>query len=290
MRYLNGVEGRLLAVGMLMLLLVGAAPARGTDAKPESSGVVALAYDSQSETLLKAHARALYRSADGGQTWQKIMLPPMEDGQIASLAASPAGMGVIYVAGSGLGVLRTEDGGTNWISRSKGLPSGDVVAIAAHATQADTVYAVVKDQGVYRSQDAGKTWRLMESRVQDGLRQLIHSDMPGSMESGWLFAATAKGVRRVMDCFCLWQDAGSLQSEAYSVAYDPREPKHLYVATEKGLFRSTDGGENWNQITTLRSKVTSLAFARSGTLYAVDETGALFRSADQGSTWREVNA
>jgi photosystem II stability/assembly factor-like uncharacterized protein len=262
MGYLGGIVGRLIAAVTLSLLVVGAAPVQGTEAKPEDGSVIALAYDSQSETLLKAHTRALYRSADGGGSWQKIVIAPMEDGQIYSLAASPARKDV----------------------------NRDVIAIAAHSTQADTVYVVVKDQGVYRSQDAGKTWRLMEGRVQDGLRQLIHSDMPGSMESGWLFAAAAKGVRRAMDCFCLWQDAGNLQSEAYSVAYDPREPKHLYAATEKGLLRSMDGGENWTQIATLRSKVISLAFTRSGTLYAVDETGALYRSVDQGGTWREVNA
>jgi len=131
---------------------------------------------------------------------------------------------------------------------------------------------------------------LMDRGTQGGIRQLIHSDLAGSMQTGWLFAATPKGIRRVMDCFCLWQDAGELGSEAFSVTYDPRQPEHIYAATEKGLFRSTDGGENWVQTTSPGSKVVAVASARSGILFAANEDGTLFRSADDGSTWNQVHA
>src|SRR5260370_2686011 len=131
---------------------------------------------------------------------------------------------------------------------------------------------------------------MMDRGRRDGVVQLTHSDMAGSMQSGWLCAATCIGVRRIMDCFCLWQDAGGLANEVRGVTYDPKQPEHIYAATEKGLFRSTDGGENWIQTTSLGSKVVALAFARTGTLYAVNDDGILFRSEDQGGTWNQVNA
>lgn len=282
----RGVGAAVLAIA----LLFGAGASARAGAIAQDGGVVSLAYDSRAQTLFKAHARGLYQSSNGGRSWQKIEISALEDGRIASVAVSPATKGVMYIAGPGTGVLRTEDAGHSWIERNEGLPSRDVIAIAAHATQPDTVYVVVHDQGVYRSQDAGKSWRLMERGSQGGIRQLLHSDMPGSMQTGWLFAATPKGIRRNMDCFCLWQDAGKLKSEAYSVTYDPGHPDHLYAATEKGLFRSSDGGENWVQMTSPGSKAVALAFARTGTLYAVNDEGILFRSEDNGGTWNQVNA
>jgi photosystem II stability/assembly factor-like uncharacterized protein len=290
MRRFEDLARGLSATALVIALLFGVGIPGRAAANEQDGGVVTLAYDSGTQTLFKAYARGLYQSSNGGQSWQKIEISALEDGRIASVAVSPTTKGVMYIAGPGTDVLRTEDGGHSWIERNEGLPSRDVIAVAAHATQPDTVYVVVHDQGVYRSQDAGRSWRLMERGSQGGIRQLIHSDMPGSMQTGWLFAATPKGIRRNMDCFCLWQDAGKLESEAYSVTYDPGRPEHIYAATERGLFRSTDGGENWVQTTYPGSKVVALAFARTGTLYAVNDEGILFRSEDNGGTWNQVNA
>lgn len=269
------------AAALLIALLFGTGAARAAADEPTGQGVVALAYDSATDILLKAYPHALYRSDDDGKSWRKIAIPALERGDIASVAASPAVKGVMYVTGPGLGVLRTANGGKTWVERGQALPKHTVIAIAAHTTQPGTVYAVVQDSGAYRSQDGGKTWRLMDRSVKAGVRQLIHSNMAGSMQTGWLFAATPKGVRRVMDCFCLWQDAGKLGTPARSIAYDPRQPAHLFVATEKGLFRSTDGGENWVRMNSPGAKIAALAFSPSGILFAISEDGSLFRSISQ---------
>ena len=278
MTWLNGFARGLGAVALSIALVVGAGTMRTAGANQPDGRIVALAYDPGTDTLVKAYAGALYRSGDGGQSWRKIALAPLEDGRIASITASPASKGAIYVAGPAVGVLRTDDGGKIWVERNEGLPNHNVIAVAAHTTQPETVYVVVSNNGV------------MDRGTQGGIRQLIHSDLAGSMQTGWLFAATPKGIRRVMDCFCLWQDAGELGSEAFSVTYDPRQAEHIYAATEKGLFRSTDGGENWVQTTSPGSKVVAVAFARSGILFAANEDGTLFRSADDGSTWNQVHA
>jgi len=283
-------RGGIGAVLMLAIPLLGAGEIRAAGAYQQDDRIVALAYDSGTDTLLKAYPRAVSRSSDRGQSWKSIALPSSENGRIAGMATSPAGKGVIYVVGQGLGVLQSEDGGNSWIARNDGLPSRDVTAVAAHTTLPETVYIVVQGHGVYRSQDGGKSWRLMDRSSQEGIRQLIHSNMAGSMQTGWLFAATSKGIRRSMDCFCLWQDAGKLESEAYSVTYDPARPEHIYAATEKGIFRSAGGGENWVEATSPGPKLAALAFAWPGVLYAAGEDGTLFRSTDQGDTWNPVNA
>ncbi len=290
MKRSDGVARALGAATLTIALLLGAGAIRTAGANRQDAAVVALAYDRGTDTLLKAYARTLYRSGDGGQSWNSIAIPSSENGQIAAVAASPAGKGVTYVVGTGLGVLRSEDGGKSWIARNEGLPSRDVIAVAAHTTQPETAYVVISGHGVYRSQDAGRSWRLMEPGSQGGIQQLVHSDMAGSMQTGWLFAATSKGIRRTMDCFCLWQDAGTLGTEAHAVTYDPGHPDHFYTVTDKGLFRSNDGGESWIQTTSPNSNVVALAFAPSNILYAIDGKGVLFRSADDGGSWIQVDA
>jgi photosystem II stability/assembly factor-like uncharacterized protein len=275
---------------MVALLFITHPSSAAENRNARYGSVVALAYAPGTHMLVKAYSRALYRSPDGGQSWEKINVPGLIEGQISSVTASSAAKNVMYVAGPGLGLLRTGDGGKTWVDRSHGLPSRHVIAVAAHTTQPDTVYAVVKDQGVYRSQDAGQSWRLMDRTAQPGLRQLIHSNMPGSMRTGWLFAATAKGVRRIMDCFCLWQTAGRLDSQAYAVTYEPKQPKHLYAATAKGLFRSADGGQNWVAITSPNSNIVALAYTPAGVLFAIAADGTLYESANEGNTWKQPHA
>jgi photosystem II stability/assembly factor-like uncharacterized protein len=276
-----------LALAVNLVAAHGVACAR--EDRPRGA-VVALTYEAGTGTLLKAHARALYRSSDGGQSWSAIPLPSsVKDGIIAAVGSAAENQRVLYVAGPGLGVLRSEDNGDSWVARNDGLPSRDVVAFATHAEQPETLYAFIPDGGIYRSQDAGKSWRLMD-RGPEGTRQLVHSDMEGSMETGWLYAPTAHGVRVSMDCFCLWRDAGELAGQIYSVVYDPRQPEHVYAAAEQGFFRSTNGGQEWEQATSPGPAVMALTLTPSGVLYAATGDDALFRSVDRADTWERIGA
>src|SRR3546814_7687084 len=90
----------------------------------------------------------------------------------------------------------------SWSHVDRGLPSRDVIAFAAHSAVPDTVYAVVAEQGIYRSEDGGAGWRMMDKGPEAEIQRIIHSNLEGSMQSGWLFAATDRGVYRSMDCFC----------------------------------------------------------------------------------------
>lgn len=279
----------LVAASMLTAAMTGGsalAQSRGG----ASAHAVALAYDSGSGELLKADAHGIYRSGNGGKSWVLVPGPPAPAGRIDAIAAPAKSKTALYVAGPGMGVWRTADDGAHWSERDKGLPSREVTAFAAHATLPNTLYAYVPQRGIYRSENAGRAWRLMDSGPKEGIRQLIHTNMPGSMQTGWLFAATSRGVRRIMDCFCLWQNAGHFASGAYRVAYNPKQPKHVFVATKRALFRSTDGGETWSKTASPRSELAGLAFTNSGVLFAIAPDGALFRSSNEGRSWEKVRA
>lgn len=291
MRDTNGFIRNLGGAAFAILLLLSGGATWAAAGVSTQEGIVGLTYVASTNTLLKASHHALYASGDEGMSWRQIAVPVPKDSQIVSLAASPtAKNGVMYVAGPGVGVLRSEDAGKSWVDRNEGLPTHDVIAIAAHTTEPDTVYAIVQNSGVYRSQDGGKNWRLMDRPLKTGVHQLIHSNMAGSMQTGWLFAATDKGVRRAMDCFCLWQDAGKLGTSARSIAYDPQRPEHILVAADQAIFRSTDGGESWTEVKSPAAHIAALAFAPGSALFATTAEGRLFRSVDAGQTWNQVNA
>ncbi len=254
------------------------------------NSIVSLWIDKQTGTLLKATPKTLYRSNDEGRTWGRVMLPTAAvKGNIAAVTVATGDKKTMYVAGSRFGVLRSSDGGQSWKAVNKGLPSRKVVALTTHSTQPDTVYAYVSGKGNFRSQDAGVQWRLMDRGPRDRIAGFVHSNMPGSMESGWLFAATPNGVSRSMDCFCGWHKAGELAGGSRAVSYDPDQPQRVYAAGKDGLFVSVDGGEHWAGVKSPISAITALAAGPGGALYAAGD-GQLFRSRDRGVTWESLDA
>lgn len=277
---------RILVLTIFIPVLVIPAHAEQGDAR--KSHVVSLATTAEG-ALLKATKKALFRSIDEGKTWMPIKLPTTVSTQeITAVSAAAKNKNVWYLAGLKFGVLRTKDGGINWVKRNTDRPIGNVIAIAAHADLTDTVYVYVEGKGFYRSQDAGAHWRLMDKGPRDKVSQFTHTNMPGSMQTGWLFAATNKGVARSMDCFCGWQNAGALSSRILAISYNPLDPSHVYALTEKDMLVSLNGGEHWAHVKLPHAGLTTLHAAAKGWLYVVG-AHSLFRSHDEGITWESIN-
>ncbi len=278
------------------LVLVGAVLASGMMAGPGAVAAAgdnasALAFDGASGAVVRVDGHALVRSLDGGRHRTELALPADARGRsIAAVAVAAGEKGVLYAAITDVGVLRSDDGGRGWSTRNAGLPALNVTALAAHADQAATVYAHVAGHGIFRSEDGGLHWKLMDAGPREPIVGLIHSNMPGSMQSGCLFAATGKGGQRAMDCFCGWRDAGGLDRPVRALAYDPREPRRVWAATDDGLYLSTDGGEGWSRAKGPAEKLDALLTTPAGELFAVANGGALYRSADGARTWERPDA
>lgn len=253
--------------------------------------VVALAASSSDATLYKATARAVFRSGDAGRTWKDLGLKLPPAGRLRSISLSAAKPAALYASGPGIGVLRVSvEGGQALHLRGHGLPH-DVTAVAAHATQAATVYAYAPARGIYRSDDGGGEWRLMDGGPRGGVTRFVHSNMAGSMQTGWLLAAGPLGVRLSMDCFCGWRTAGDLAGAARAVAYDPARPTRIAAAIGDGVFESSDGGQSWTRLQPLAVGAVgafgALAFMGDGTLQAA--AGAhLYRRTTSG--WETLDA
>ena len=260
-------------------------------AQTPRGGIVGLAFERTSGSLIRVNADAGYRSADDGRHWTRLELPPVAaPRRITAIAVASDARGSLYVAGSGIGVVRSDDGGRHWSHRNQGLPSKDVAALAAHADRPATVYAYIAGKGIYRSEDGGRRWRLMDAGPRGGITRFVHSNMPGSMQSGWLFAAAPHGVQRSMDCFCGWRDAGGLGQAVRAVAYDPRRPSHVYAASNSALFVSTDGGEKWSPSAAPATTIEAIVIAPTGAVFAAEVDGAMFRRSDGGTAWERIDA
>jgi len=138
-----------------------------------------------------------------GSHWAPVELPPASAPRtITAIAVSAGGNGALYVAGPGIGVLRSDDGGRNWSARKEGLPGTDVAAFATHADRPEYHLCLRERNGIYRSEDGGQHWRLMDAGPRGGITRFVHSNMPGSMQSGWLFVAGRKACDARWTVFC----------------------------------------------------------------------------------------
>ena len=161
------------------------------------------------------------------QNTTEIPLPPSDSGaQPRSMAKG--GDESLYLAGPGLGIWRYDNASKRLQSLNDTLPDLGITAIAAHATQPETLYAYLGEGGMFRSRDGGGEWVKVDGGPREPVQAFLHSDMPGSMESGWLFAGTTRGVARSMDCFCFWGDAGELRGAVTAIDYDPSAPENVH--------------------------------------------------------------
>jgi photosystem II stability/assembly factor-like uncharacterized protein len=169
--------------------------------------------------------RGVFRTRDGGATWQKVLFKSNDVGAI-DLAFDPGDPQTIYASlwntrrppwsiyppsyGPGSGLYKSTDGGSNWQQLASGLPTDGVgrIGIAIAPANRSRVFAIVdaKAGGLYRSDDAGATWRLASSDSRIWGR-------------GWYFG---------------------------KVAVDPKNPDLVYVSNT-GVYRSRDGGRTFGE-------------------------------------------
>ncbi len=202
------------ATGVLMLSIflgVGVTYARGVRPPSAAQSIPApdtavprsLAMDPRDGSLIKATSRGLFRSVDGGRRWKPLLVPsPLAQFGIGQVVVKPETPTLIYAAGVNTGVILSEDGGSTWRRITNGLPSLEVEALAIHAFRRETLFASIRGRGVYRTENGGQQWQRMDGGpAGKPVIALSHSPLPGSMNTGWLYAGTVDGPYLSMDCF-----------------------------------------------------------------------------------------
>jgi hypothetical protein len=157
---------------------------------------------------VKTTGAGLFRSGDGGESWELVSPSSSVGLQISGISHSGGVPGVLHVAGSS-GVRRSTDGGTSWSSRITGI--GTSLWAGPGATQ---LYAGMRSDGVYRSIDGGVNWTKCTST---------------SFPTSGTFTVVTVGACRASPNTVFAAFVGA------SASYVTR------------LYRSTDGGVNWTR-------------------------------------------
>jgi photosystem II stability/assembly factor-like uncharacterized protein len=260
---------------------------------------------------------------------------PPRGGRVVAVAGNPKDRGIFYFGACAGGVWKTVDGGVYWRCISDGFfGSAAIGALAVSGSDPDVLYAgtgeteirldVSYGDGVYKSTDAGRTWShlgLRETRFIGRIQ--IHPRDPDLVyvaALGDAFGANEKrGVFRSRDGGKTWSKVlyRNADSGAVDLSMDPHNPRMLFAAfwqarrnfwnissggPGSGLFRSTDGGETWAEISRnpglpmgpLGKLGVAVSPARSGRVWALVETEAektgLYRSEDYGNSWAMVSS
>ncbi len=198
------------AVGIgLMTLVTGSqgwvtAQEHGAKGSGRFEHVHALAIDGDGRSLLLGAHTGLFRSEDGGRSWQAVTLSAQHAHlDVMAIAPDPKDPSVIYVGTHEVGALKSTDGGATWTEINTGLAGLDVHGLAIDPTAAGKLHAAVREKGEgrYRTTDGGAKW----IRVDDGpggeVKVLASVNIPTGMGGIWLYAGTAEGLQRDPDCF-----------------------------------------------------------------------------------------
>jgi len=271
--------------------------------------------------------------ADSLKVLQWRQIGPFRGGRSTAVTGVASQPMVFYFGGTGGGVWKTSDGGINWepISDGSVFGTGSVGAIGLSDSDPNTIYVgmgespirgnVSHGDGVYKSTDGGKTWKhigLEDTRQISRVR--VHpknADIVYVAAQGHVWSANEqRGVFRSKDGGKTWQKVlyRSDKAGACDLIIDPTNPNVLYAGLWEvyrkpwtlesgglgsGIFKSTDGGDTWTEITrnpglprgTIGIVGITVSPANPDRLWAIleAEDGGVFRSDNGGKTWTKTN-
>jgi len=211
--------------------------------------------------------RGVFRTRDGGQTWEKILYRNNKTGAI-DLIMDPSNPRILYAAlwefyrtpyslssgGPGSGLFKSTDGGDTWIeiSRNKGLPKGVLgkIGVTVSPANPERVWAIIEaeDGGVFRSDDGGQTWiRVNEDRQ---LRQRawyytrIYAD-PKDADTVYVLNVS---FHKSIDGGRTYSPISVPHGDCHDLWIDPQNPKRMILGNDGGACVSINGGLSWTSL------------------------------------------
>jgi photosystem II stability/assembly factor-like uncharacterized protein len=208
--------------------------------------------------------RGVFRTSDGGKTWQKILYRDNKTGAI-DLILDPSNPRIVYAAfweahrtpwslssgGPGSGILKSTDGGETWveISRRQGLPQGVLgkIGITASPAQPGRVWAIVEaeDGGVFRSDDGGETWQKVNDDRRLRQRAWYYSRIYADPVNPHTAYVLNTGFYRSVDGGKTYATIRVPHGDNHDLWIDPDDPRRMINSNDGGANVSFDGGVSW---------------------------------------------
>lgn len=216
-----------------------------------------------------------------------------------SLAIDPTSENIVYAGSSGHRVLKTINGGTNWVELpSLGLSTRKAIVIDPSDTK--TLYAGVTDGwGIYKTINGGAQW----SRVLEDVN--VSSLAIDPVDTRVIFAGSSSydrfdnyydksgGVYKSTNGGETWTEVLT-DTSINAIAIDPTSTSIVYVATQgQGVLKSIDGGTSWipvnSGLTYLIVRSVAVDPGNTNVIYAGTWEGGVFKSTDGGENWTPMN-
>lgn len=263
-----------------------------------------------------------------GLKWR--LVGPFRGGRVLAVAGVPGNADTYYFGAVAGGVWKTTDAGLEWTPIFDNEPVSSIGSIAVAPSDPNTIYVGTGEacirgnisfgDGVYKSIDAGKTWTHigLDDTRQIG-RVIVDPHNPDIVfvaALGHAYGSNAeRGVFRSTDGGKHWDKVlyKDDKTGAIDINFDPDNSHILYAALWQavrtpwsldsggpgsGLYKSTDGGATWKQLTghglptDVLGRIGVAAAPGGERVYALVEAkdGGLFRSDDAGATWRKLDS
>lgn len=213
--------------------------------------------------------RGVYRSADGGRTWEQTLFINAATGAV-DLAADPQDPEIVFAAtwqvrfwpwlsyftpsyGAESGIYRSTDGGRHWTRLTgggwPGGPLGRIGLAAAHTPRGTRVYATIdaeKNGGLYRSDDAGTTWQRANDRGDLSSSYFARlSVMPDDPDTVLVMGRSIQRCRAA-GTTCEITKGSPGGDDYHDIWINPRQPDHMITGSDQGVVVTVDGGAHWS--------------------------------------------
>jgi photosystem II stability/assembly factor-like uncharacterized protein len=210
--------------------------------------------------------RGIFRTQDGGKTWQKVLYKDAKSGGI-DVVFDPSNSNILFAAlwqarrtpwsldsgGPGSGLYRSIDGGTTWKElKAHGLPEGILgrIGVTVSGANPNRVWAVIEAEkgGIYRSDDGGDTWHITTDDHRFRQRAWYYSHIfadPKSEDTVYILNTAAY---RSNDGGKTFTSIHAPHGDNHALWIDPTNPRRLINGNDGGATVSTDNGDTWTSV------------------------------------------